>query len=221
MNNIPSPSGRPPVGRLHVLTDFTFQQRHSHAHLAELAIRGGADTIQFRQKEGAIRDILANAHAVATVCRAHGVPLLVDDRVDVALAVGADGVHLGQTDMPLADARRVLGPEAIIGITAPTPALARAAQAGGADYIGFGPVFATRSKANPLSVRGLEGVLEVSNEVGIPIIGIAGITATRAPDVIRAGAHGVAVMTAISCAADPEDAARQFRSAIDAVAPRP
>lgn len=218
---MPSNSGRPRVGRLHFLTDFTFQQRHGHAALAELAIRGGADTIQFRQKEGTLRDILVNAHAVAEVCRRHGVPLLVDDRVDVALAVGADGVHLGQTDMPLADARRVLGPDTIIGITAPTVSLARAAESGGADYIGFGPVYATRSKANPLSVRGLEGVLEVSNVIGIPVVGIAGITAVRAPDVLRAGAHGVAVMTAISCTVDPEAAARQFRTAIDAVPPRP
>lgn len=214
-------SGHPRIGRLHFLTDFTFQQRHGHAALADRAIRGGADTIQFRQKEGTLRDILVNAHAVAEVCRKHGVPLLVDDRVDVALAVGADGVHLGQTDMPLADARRVLGPDAIIGITAPTVSLAKAAKAGGADYIGFGPVYATRSKANPLSVRGLEGVLEVSNAIDIPVIGIAGITALRAPDVIRAGAHGVAVMTAISCAEDPEDAAQQFRAAIDAVTPLP
>jgi thiamine-phosphate pyrophosphorylase len=216
-----SNSGRPTVGRLHFLTDFTFQQRHGHAALAELAIRGGADTIQFRQKEGTLRDILVSAHAVAEVCRRLGVPLLVDDRVDVALAVGAAGVHLGQTDMPLADARRVLGPDAIIGITAPTVSLARAAESGGADYIGFGPVYATRSKANPLSVRGLEGVLDVSNRIGIPVIGIAGITALRAADVIRAGAHGVAVMTAISCADDPKAAARQFRTAIDAVAPHP
>ncbi len=126
-----SNSGRPTVGRLHFLTDFTFQQRHGHAALAELAIRGGADTIQFRQKEGTLRDILVSAHAVAEVCRRLGVPLLVDDRVDVALAVGAAGVHLGQTDMPLADARRVLGPDAIIGITAPAVSLARAPATGG------------------------------------------------------------------------------------------
>lgn len=212
---MPRTSGHAPIGRLHVLTDFTFQQRHSHAELARMAILGGADTIQFRQKSGSIRDILANAFAVAAECRRHGTTLLIDDRVDVALAVDADGVHLGQMDMPLTDARRILGEKAIIGITAPSVAEARAAARGGADYIGFGPVYPTRSKANPASVKGLEGVLEMANAVELPIIGIAGITAARCADVLRAGAHGVAVMTAISCAADPEEATRQFVQAIE------
>jgi len=209
-----------PIGRLHVLTDFTFQQRFSHAELAALAIEGGADVIQFRQKIGAIRDILVNARDTARVCHAAGVPLLVDDRIDIALAVGAQGVHLGQTDMPLADARAILGPEAIIGITAPSINEAQKALEGGADYIGFGPVFPTRSKANPASVKGLEGVLQMANAVDIPLIGIAGITALRAPDILRAGAYGVAVMTAISTATDPARATREFREAIDAVVAR-
>ena len=208
------------IGHLHVLTDYTFQQRFTHAELAQMAIEGGADTIQFRQKTGTIQDILHNAGQVANVCREAGVTLLVDDRVDVALAVDADGVHLGQSDMPLAVARRILGPDRIIGITAPGVREARAAESGGADYVGFGPVYPTRSKANPLSVKGLEGVLEVANAVDIPVIGIAGITPGRAADVLRAGAHGVAVMTAISCADDPAGVSRQFRDAIDAVAQR-
>lgn len=211
-------SRRPAIGRLHVLTDFTFQQRHSHAELARLAILGGAQVIQFRQKSGGIRDILASAHATAVVCREHGVPMLVNDRVDVALAVGADGVHLGQTDMPLADARRMLGSDAIIGITAPGISLAENALRDGADYIGFGPVYPTRSKANPSSVKGLEGVLEIANAVDIPVIGIAGITATRCADVLRAGAHGVAIMTAITCAPDPQRATAQFARAVEGVA---
>ncbi len=214
---MPRDTGDSRIGRLHVLTDFSFQQRFSHAELAELAIRGGADTIQFRQKHGTFRDILFNAREVAEVCRSHRVALLIDDHVDIALAVEADGVHLGQTDMPLKDARRVLGPEAIIGITTPSVSLARAAVDGGADYVGFGPVYPTKSKANPLSVKGLEGVLEMANAVDIPVVGIAGITARRAADVLRAGAHGVAVMTAVSCADDPEAATAQFASAIEAL----
>jgi len=210
-------SGRPPIGRLHVLTDFAFQQRFTHAELARMAIQGGADVIQFRQKSGSIRDILANARSTSEVCRKLGVPLLINDRVDVALAVGAAGVHLGQTDLPLRDARRVLGDEALIGITAPGISQARAALADGADYIGFGPVYPTRSKANPTSVKGLEGVLEISNAVDIPVIGIAGITATRCADVLRAGAHGVAIMTAITCADNPQHAASQFAQAIEGV----
>ena len=214
---MPRTSGHSHVGRLHVLTDFTFQQRWTHADLAAAAIRGGADVIQFRQKTGSIRDILANAHEVATVCRRHDTTLLIDDHVDVALAVGADGVHLGQMDMPIETARQILGEAAIIGITAPTLPMAKAAVSGGADYIGFGPVYPTRSKANPASVKGLEGVLEMASSLEVPIIGIAGITARRCPDVLRAGAHGVAVMTAISCATDPEAATREFIKAIEAV----
>lgn len=216
---MPRTSGRVPIGRLHVLTDFTFQQRHTHAELARMAIQGGADVIQFRQKSGTIRDILSNAALVADVCRDHGTTLLIDDRVDVAQAVGADGVHLGQTDMPLSDARRILGDRAIIGITAPSLSEARAAASGGANYIGFGPVYPTRSKANPASVKGLEGVLEMANAIDLPVIGIAGITARRCPDVLRAGAHGIAVMTAISCADDPEAATRQFTEAIEGLPP--
>jgi len=210
-------SERPAIGRLHVLTDFTFQQHHSHAELARLAILGGAEVIQFRQKTGSIRDVLASAHATAAVCHQHGVPLLIDDRVDIALAVGAAGVHLGQTDMPLVEARRILGPDALIGITAPSIPLAKDALRDGADYIGFGPVYPTRSKANPSAVKGLEGVLEIANAVDIPVIGIAGITATRCADVLRAGAHGVAIMTAITCAADPQHATAQFARAIEGV----
>lgn len=214
---MPRTSGHSHVGRLHVLTDYTFQQRWTHADLAAAAIRGGADVIQFRQKTGSIREILANAHEVATVCRRHDTTLLIDDHVDVALAVGANGVHLGQMDMPIETARRILGEDAIIGITAPTLSVARAAVSGGADYIGFGPVYPTRSKANQTSVKGLTGVLEMANGVDVPIIGIAGITARRCPDVLRAGAHGVAVMTAVSCASDPEAATREFIEAIEAV----
>jgi len=216
---MPRTSGHTRIGRLHVLTDYTFQQRLTHAQLAEAAIRGGADVIQFRQKAGSIRDLVANAHDVAAVCRARGTTLLIDDHVDVALAVGADGVHLGQDDLPLSYARSVLGDGAIIGITAPSLDQARAAMIGGADYIGFGPVYPTRSKANPSATKGLEGVLEMANAVDIPIIGIAGITAKRCQDVLRAGAHGVAVMTAISCHDDPEAATREFARAIEAIPP--
>jgi len=208
------------IGRLHVLTDFHFQQIYTHAELTEMAIEGGADTIQFRQKHGSFRDILHEAEATARVCASRGATLLINDRVDVALAVGADGVHLGQTDMPLTAARRILGPDAIIGITTPTISLAKRAEQDGADYVGFGPVFATHSKASSINVQGLEAVLEICNSINLPVIGIAGITPNRAPDVIRAGAHGVAVMSAVTQASDPVGATRQFYSAIESTPAR-
>ncbi len=208
------------IGKLHVLTDFYFQQRYTHAELASMAIDGGADVIQFRQKGGHIRDLLFAAETVATVCARANICLLVNDRVDVAIAVGANGVHLGQTDMPIEYAREVLGPDAVIGITASTLALALQAEQAGADYIGFGPVFKTRSKDNPLPEKGLESVLEVCNSVQIPVIGIAGITPGRVPDLIRVGAHGVAVMSAVSLADDPRKATQQFVKAFESVSPR-
>lgn len=204
------------IGRLHVLTDFHFQQRYSHADLARLAIAGGADTIQFRQKTGDIRHILHEARRAAGVCQTAGVPLLIDDHLDVALAVDAAGVHLGQTDFPIADARRVLGAAALLGATATTVDQALRAEDEGADYIGFGPVFTTRSKTNPASVKGLDGLYAVCQAVSMPVVAIAGITPERTRLVLDAGAHGVAVMTAITTAADPEAATRLFRTVINA-----
>ncbi|CAM3291250.1 thiamine phosphate synthase [Rhodothermus bifroesti] len=205
-----------PIGRLHVLTDFYFQQRYGHAELARLVIEGGADTIQFRQKFGNVRHKLYEARRTAAVCRQARIPLLIDDHLEIALAVGADGVHLGQEDFPIAEARRLLGPSAIIGATATTIEEAVEAWQAGADYIGFGPVFPTASKANPASVKGLEGLAAVCAAVPIPVIAIAGINVQRVWAVLEAGAYGVAVMTAITTAPDPRAAAAQFRAAIEA-----
>ncbi len=205
------------VGRLHVLTDFVFQQRFSHAELARLAIEGGADTIQFRQKAGGIRHVLHEARLTAAACAEAGCPLLIDDHLDVALALGAAGVHLGQTDFPIEEARRLLGPNAIIGGTATTVEAARRAEAEGADYVGFGPVFPTRSKANPASVKGLAGLEAACRAVSIPVIAIAGITPERVRPALQAGAHGIAVMTAITTADDPAAATARFRRALNVV----
>jgi thiamine-phosphate pyrophosphorylase len=206
-----------PIGRLHLLTDFHFQQRFSHAELASRAIAGGADTIQFRQKTGPLRARLVELQRTAAVCQEARVPLLVDDHVDLALAVGADGVHLGQYDLPVSLARRILGSGALIGASASTVREAREAEADGADYIGFGPVFPTRSKANPQPVRGTSVLVEVCRAVSIPVIAIAGIRPDRIRPVLEAGAHGVAVMTAITTAPDIEAATVEFRQVIDDV----
>lgn len=204
------------IGRFHVLTDYHFQQRFSHADIARHAIEGGADTIQFRQKTGGIRHVLAASVETADVCRTFGIPMLVNDRVDLALAVGATGVHLGQNDLPISTARAVLGPDAVIGGTATTLEEALQVQDEGADYVGFGPVFPTSSKRNPTSAKGLSTLAIVCSGVTIPVIAIAGITSDRVESVIHAGAHGVAVLTAISTADDPTAAARDLRAALDA-----
>lgn len=205
----------PDIGRLHVLTDFHLQQQHAHADLARMAVRGGADTIQFRQKHGGIQNILIEARKVAQVCRDASIPLVVDDRVDVTQSIGATGVHLGQNDFPVDAARSILGPDALIGATATKPEQAVRAYEMGADYIGFGPVFPTTSKRNPKSVKGPEGVRDASEAVPIPIIAIGGITHDRVRPALEAGAHGVAVLSAICTAKNPERATARFRAAID------
>ncbi len=216
----PSTNGEPTIpdrniGRLHVLTDFHLQQQRSHADLARLAVRGGADTVQFRQKHGGIQNILIEARKVAKVCRDASVPLIVDDRIDVAQAIDAEGAHLGQQDFPIDEARAILGPDAIIGATATKTDQVVEAYEMGADYVGFGPVFPTTSKRNPKSVKGTEGVREASEAVPIPIIAIGGITHDRVRPTLEAGAHGVAVLSAICTAKSPERATARFRAAID------
>ncbi|HHP7239357.1 thiamine phosphate synthase [Longibacter sp.] len=203
------------VGRLHVITDFKLQQQRSHAELARLALRGGADTIQFRQKHGGIRNLLSQARATQAVCRDASMPMIVDDRLDVAQAVGAAGVHLGREDFPIREARDLLGPDAIIGATANTVAQVEDALEDGATYVGLGPVFKTGSKRNPKSVVGLETLAEACDAVPIPVIAIGGITHDRVRPTLEAGAYGVAVLSAIATSNNPERAAARFRAAID------
>ena len=204
------------LGRLHVITDFFQQQRYDHAALAHHAIAGGADTIQFRQKHGSIRNQLLAAQETAQVCAEAAVPLIVNDRVDVALGVNADGVHVGQDDLPVPIARSVLGEDLILGASASTVEQAREAEAQGASYIGFGPIYPTTSKANAGATQGLRRLSACCEAVSCPVIAIGGITYDRVHAVIGAGAHGVAVISAVALAEDPTRAAARFRHAIDA-----
>lgn len=207
----------PDIGRLHVLTDFHLQQERTHAELARLAIRGGADTIQFRQKHGGIPNMLIEARKVAAVCADASTPLIVDDRIDIAQAVESNGVHLGQEDFPVDAARTVLGPDIVIGATATKTHQVVEAYEMGADYIGFGPVFPTTSKRNPKSVKGPEGLSTACDAVPIPVIAIGGVTHDRVRPALEAGAHGVAVLSAVVTANDPEQATARFRASIDGV----
>ncbi|MFK7843823.1 MAG: thiamine phosphate synthase [Rhodothermales bacterium] len=204
------------IGRLHVLTDFLFQQKYAHAELARLAIEGGADTIQFRQKAGTCRHKLFSAKRTAAICKETGTQLIIDDHLDIMQAVDAQGVHLGRTDFPVADARLVVGKNKVIGATANSLKEVTAGAEAGADYIGYGPIYYSDSKANLASIQGLDGLKKACQLVDIPVIAIAGITANRVQEVLDAGAHGVAIMSAISTADDPSAETRAFRNAIDA-----
>ena len=177
------------------------------------ALAAGVRLFQYRNKTGTRRSIFEAARAIAGALKQAGGIFIVNDHVDIALAVGADGVHLGQDDLPLSDARRVLGEDRIIGISTHTRLQAEAAEAGGADYIGFGPLFPTRTKdAGP--VRGIENLKDIRSAVSLPIIAIGGISVVNAKDAVETGANGVAVISAVLGAPDPSAALRALLGSI-------
>lgn len=194
-----------PRYQLCVITRAVPSLGRDHLAVAQGALEGGARFLQFREKEMSTRELVETAAALLGLARAFGAVLVVNDRVDVALAVGADGVHVGESDLPVAEARRILGPKAIIGASAATVESARAAEAEGADYLGVGPIYPTGSKADAGEAIGLGPLAALRAAVRLPLLAIGGITAANAADVIRAGAHGVAVISAVS---DAEDMAR-------------
>jgi thiamine-phosphate pyrophosphorylase len=202
------------IGGLHVITDTTIQSRFTHTQLAKMAIEGGADTIQFRQKDGSARELVESAQAVQAVCAEHGVSLIVNDRADIALAVGAAGAHFGQDDLPITVGRLILPPEMIIGASARTEEKILEAISAGADYIGFGPIYQTSSKPDAELPKGLEALRWMCEIAQCPVIAIGGITAETAYEVIRAGAHGIAVISAVCAQADPTAATRHLWSEI-------
>ena len=191
------------IGVLHIITDTTLQSRFTHAELAELAIAGGADTVQFRQKHGTTRELITTAQNMQAVCKQHKVPLMVNDRADIALAVGATGAHFGQDDMPVSIGRQILSTKAIIGASARTEEKILAAITEGADYIGFGPIYGTTSKSDAEMPKGLERLRRMCDIAACPVIAIGGITAQTAGDVIRAGAYGIAVISAVCAYPEP------------------
>jgi thiamine-phosphate diphosphorylase len=167
---------------------------HEPVALAEILLEAGARIMQLRLKDAPGRDSLAAARAIAEMCRKHGAILIVNDRVDIAILAGAHGVHLGQEDLPLEAARRIAGPDRIIGISTHNLEDARAAENGGADYIGFGPMYAGGLRNNPAGM-GLDRLREIRAAVKIPIVAIGGITAARIPETLAAGADAVAIIT--------------------------
>lgn len=187
---------------LYTIADTLGRPGVSFCELAEKLCRGGARLVQLRVKDLPSRKFLSIAHEVGAICRRHNCLLIINDRADVALAVDADGVHVGQEDLPLAAARRVIGPHKIIGVSTHDPAQAQAAERSGADYIGFGPLFGTMTKATGYSARGLEQLREIRSLVQLPIVAIGGITAERAASAFAAGADAVAMISDLVLASD-------------------
>lgn len=185
-----------------------------HHQVAELALLGGTPMVQLRDKEGNLRTIYEEAVIIRHLCRQHSAVFIVNDRLDLALAVEANGVHLGQDDLPAARARSLLKHGMLLGISTHSIGEARAAEAAGADYIGFGPVFSTGTKAGIRPVVGLEGIRQVKAAVQIPVLAIGGITLDRVSEVIGAGADGVAVISAIVGSREIPATCRQFLTRI-------
>jgi thiamine-phosphate pyrophosphorylase len=199
---------------VYVITDRRVAGDRSILDVVRAAIRGGASVVQLREKTATTREMVELGQALHEISRKAGIPLIVNDRLDVALAIGAEGVHVGHDDMPVSLARRLIGPDLILGASPETMEEARQMERDGADYLGVGDVYGTPSKSDAGTPIGVEGLAEVIRAVSLPVVAIGGITLENAGAVIQAGAAGVAVISAVVGAPDPEAAARRLRGIV-------
>lgn len=188
---------------LYAIVDASFPDP---AKIAASLLDGGARIVQFRAKELSAGEFLRLGREVEVECRKHGALFIINDRIDVAMLIGADGVHLGQDDIPIYEARKILGNDKLIGISTHNLAEGLAATKGGADYVGFGPIFKTGTKKDAQSVKGLEGLKEVRRDLSIPIVAIGGINKGNIQSVFDAGADAVALISALAGASDIKQA---------------
>ena len=200
---------------LYLVTDRELCLGRPVERIVEAAVRGGVSCVQLREKSLPTFAFVEAARSLKTILAPLGVPLIINDRVDVALAAGADGVHLGQGDMSYADARALLGPGAIIGLSVESTEQALEAGAWDVDYLGVSPVFVTPTKPDLRTAWGLEGIRRLKKESGHVLIAIGGIHPDNAAQVLEAGADGLAVVSAICSASDPEAASRRLRQTIE------
>lgn len=200
--------------RLYAITDERFHPGRDLLAVMEESLLGGADVIQLRDKTGSKRDILRKAKALRSLTRKYGALFIVNDHIDIALAADADGVHLGQDDLPLAEARNILGPGKIIGISTHSIEQAREAERGGADYIGVGPVFPTRTKADVTDSVSVSYVRQASAEIRIPFVAIGGIKLHNVDEVLAAGATRICAVSEIVGSADVKGTCETFMQKI-------
>jgi thiamine-phosphate pyrophosphorylase len=205
------------VSRLHLVTD-TRQGRDPLSDVAA-ALGAGVDWVQVRVKGCTDRDLYDLTVRVLEQAGAYDATVVVDDRADIALAAGAHGVHVGAEDIPVREVRRILGPDLLVGATAREPVAARAAVAAGADYLGVGPAFGTATKSGLPDPIGVDGVARTANAVDVPVVAIGGVDRDRLPDLLAAGVHGAAVVSAVSQAADPAAAAAALLQTIRMATP--
>lgn len=181
---------------IYLVTDESCLQGRALIDCVREALEGGVTLVQYRAKTASSAEMYNEALQLKALCDSFNVPLIINDRLDIAMAVGAAGVHLGQDDLPCAAARRILGEEYLIGVSAHNPAEARAALQSGADYLGCGAVFGTATKAD-VKKLGTDGLAAICREKGLPVVGIGGVTADNYREVRAAGADGAAIVSGI------------------------
>jgi thiamine-phosphate pyrophosphorylase len=199
---------------LYLVTDRDLSLGRPLEEVVLQAVRGGVSVVQLREKQASTRFFVAEARRIKELLAPYNVPLLINDRVDVALAIGADGVHIGQNDMPYPLARRLLGQEAIIGLSVETKEQVHQAEAYDVEYLGVSPIFETPTKTDITGSWGLEGLAWVRKASRHPLVAIGGLNAANAASVIRAGADSIAVVSAICSAPEPQAAAETLNQVI-------
>jgi|TARA_B100000315_G_C14528859_1_gene565170 thiamine-phosphate pyrophosphorylase len=197
------------ISGLHAIIDTKFLKRRSHLEVAAQLIRGGTEVIQLRDKTQGKSELLPIARQLKSLCSEHNVLFIVNDHLDLALAADADGLHLGQDDLPITAARRLLPPDKLLGCSVTTVKQATTAESEGADYIAAGAIYPTTSR-EATEVIGLEGLRLIKNEIALPLVAIGGIIVNNVAEVLAAGASSVAVISAIMQAESPKEAARQI-----------
>lgn len=199
---------------LYLVTDPGMTARRGLLETVAEAVAGGVTIVQFRHKDGPVGPMVEVGRALKALLAPRGIPLIVNDRVDVAQAIGADGVHVGQDDLPPATARALLGPTAIVGLSI-TSESQLATLDRSVDYVGLGPIFSTGTKLDAAPALGETTFATLRRRLSPPVVAIGGLTAANAAAAIAAGADGIAVVSAICAAADPRAAARALRTAVD------
>jgi thiamine-phosphate pyrophosphorylase len=199
---------------LYLVTDRALSLGRSNLEVIEAAVSGGVTVVQLREKEASTQEFYQEGLRIKDYLKVAYIPLIINDRIDIALALDADGVHLGQEDMPVDVARKILGPHKIIGASAFTTEEAVAAESMGADYLGLSPIFATETKPELVEEIGIKKISSLKRAVKIPVVGIGSMNQTNAYEAVRAGLDGVAVVSAICSQEDPRAAAQALKTVV-------
>jgi thiamine-phosphate pyrophosphorylase len=199
---------------LYLVTDRALSLGRSNFEVIKKAVGGGVTLVQLREKEATTRVFYQEGLEIRGYLKTRNIPLIINDRIDIALALDADGVHLGQEDMPIDVARKILGPRKIIGASVFTLEEAKTAEAMGADYLGLSPIFLTETKAELVGRIGIEGIPPLKEGVQIPVVGIGSMSQANAYEAVKAGLDGVAVVSAICSREDPRAAAEEIKKEV-------